>query len=374
MRLFTITFFCLLIGFQSNSQNCLFNGITLTTQGAIDSFQINFPDCEIIGGNVIIANDDIQNLEGLSQVREIDGILRIANTQLTNMEGLNALENVRGLFVSNNSLLENMVGLSALENIGSIGLELEENPVIENLTGMNALRRIEGPFFCSLNGLVNFEGLGSLTNIDGDFQILRNDNLTTCQGLERLEVCGDGFLLKSNTALQSFTGVNRLHTIINGFWVDKNTSLVNFEGLDALTEITNFVRITDNTSLVVCSHAAVCSFLQNPGANISVTRNAVGCNNEQEITSNCATSSTENIDNPFEINIFPNPSQGEIFLTGNDLDNARVTISNSVGKVVLIENFSTQQSINLPNDMNGLLFVKIEKEEQVVIKKILSIR
>jgi hypothetical protein len=36
------------------SQGCLPEGITFTTQAQIDSFQINYPGCNAVEGNVII--------------------------------------------------------------------------------------------------------------------------------------------------------------------------------------------------------------------------------------------------------------------------------------------------------------------------------
>ena len=58
----------ILIFFQITtlSQPCLPEGITFTTQAQIDSFQINYPNCNEIEGDVEIIGDDITNLNGLN--------------------------------------------------------------------------------------------------------------------------------------------------------------------------------------------------------------------------------------------------------------------------------------------------------------------
>lgn len=57
------------------SQPCLPEGITFTTQEQVDSFQINYPNCTEIDGNVLIEGNEIINLEGLSVLTAVDGYL-----------------------------------------------------------------------------------------------------------------------------------------------------------------------------------------------------------------------------------------------------------------------------------------------------------
>ena len=57
------------------AQPCLPEGITFTTQEQIDNFQINYPNCTEIEGDVIIEGDDINNLNGLNVLNSIGGFL-----------------------------------------------------------------------------------------------------------------------------------------------------------------------------------------------------------------------------------------------------------------------------------------------------------
>ena len=54
---------------------CLPQGITFTTQEQIDNFQVNYPGCTEIEGDVIISGEDITNLEGLNVVTDVGGFL-----------------------------------------------------------------------------------------------------------------------------------------------------------------------------------------------------------------------------------------------------------------------------------------------------------
>jgi hypothetical protein len=106
--------------------NCLQNGITFSTQEQIDNFASNSPPCTRIGGDVIIqpGTTEITNLEGLSQVNFIEGVLKInSNNSLLSLEGLENLNFscITGLEIINNTSLEicNLPNIcSYLENDG----------------------------------------------------------------------------------------------------------------------------------------------------------------------------------------------------------------------------------------------------------------
>jgi len=70
-KLAFILFFLFLYSLTSNSQSCLPEGITFSTQEQIDNFQINHPNCTDIEGGVTIEGNDITNLDGLSVITSI---------------------------------------------------------------------------------------------------------------------------------------------------------------------------------------------------------------------------------------------------------------------------------------------------------------
>jgi len=91
----------LLISSTSFSQSCLPEGIIFTSQAQIDSFQVNYPNCTEIEGEVEIGtdsvNNDITNLNGLIVLTSIRGSLWIHNNDfLPSLSGLNNLVTISG--------------------------------------------------------------------------------------------------------------------------------------------------------------------------------------------------------------------------------------------------------------------------------------
>ena len=84
-----------LLIFHAEAQSCLPEGITFTTQEHIDSFQVNYPGCNAIEGDVQITYN-ITNLNGLSVLTSIGGDLAIYYNGLTNLTGLEGLTSIGG--------------------------------------------------------------------------------------------------------------------------------------------------------------------------------------------------------------------------------------------------------------------------------------
>ena len=133
------------------AQPCLPAGITFTTQEEIDNFQINYPNCNEIEGDVWIQGGDIWNLAGLSVLTSTGGELSIIeNYSLASLEGLDNLTSIGSdLQILNNVSLASLVGM---ENLNSISGNLQighytfpipvGHPSLTSLTGLNNLTSI----------------------------------------------------------------------------------------------------------------------------------------------------------------------------------------------------------------------------------------
>ncbi|MCU0371231.1 MAG: hypothetical protein MUC31_07440, partial [Bacteroidales bacterium] len=75
MKKLFIFFTGVLISFSGLSQSCLPEGIYFESQTQIDNFQVDYPGCTEIEGDVIIFSpyDEISNLNGLSVLTSIGG-------------------------------------------------------------------------------------------------------------------------------------------------------------------------------------------------------------------------------------------------------------------------------------------------------------
>jgi hypothetical protein len=224
------------------TQSCIPDYIDFYTQGQIDSFQINYPDCTEIEGDVDISGYDISNLSGLLSVTSIGGNLRIRNvSSLITLYGLNNLSSIgEGLRIENNGTLLNLVGLNGLVSIGG-SLTVLDNPSLLRLTGLDNLISIGGNLNIGCSNyywtgnplLINFNGLSSLTSIGGTFSICHNNSLRNMNGLENLISAGEIEII-SNDSLISLSGLQSLTNIYDALYVFGNVSLVNLNGINNL--------------------------------------------------------------------------------------------------------------------------------------------
>lgn len=313
-----ITFHTSLFTLHSFSQNpCLPEGITFTTQAQIDSFQVNYPNCTEIEGDVVIRGDNIINLNGLNSITAFKADLCIGepdywfpssgNPNLSNLSGLSQVTSIGGyLFINRNNLLVDLEGLDSLVTIGG-NLTIGGNDSLSSLEGFNHLSFIGGDVTIgysswgfgvdnpSLNSLI---GLSNLDSIGGSLGIANSPNLTNLAGLEGLHsipgtlniggnygaynlslinlsgldnITSIGTMhIGYNPGLKNLTGLNNLTTIIENAAFFNNDSLVSLSGLENLTSIGHVLDFRWNPSLI---NADGLNNLESIGGNFSVYKN-----------------------------------------------------------------------------------------------------
>ncbi|MEL0457355.1 T9SS type A sorting domain-containing protein [Flavobacteriaceae bacterium SZ-1-7] len=75
------------------------------------------------------------------------------------------------------------------------------------------------------------------------------------------------------------------------------------------------------------------------------------------------------LNNDFKIKVYPNPSNGEIFLEG--IDQGKVSIYNTIGKLVFKADLSNSKTMNLRGNPPGLYLVKVNHENMVKTFKVI---
>ncbi len=269
-------------------------GITLTNQVQIDNFATDYPECQRIGGDVIIEEatpGDITNLLGLAGLATeiIGGELFIQNnSSLTSLSGLDSIRHIGGqgahsLSIISNANLLNLSGLEQLRHVRSISIE--DNASLTNLEGLqswddyidhspSSLFVKKNSSLSSLNGLVtiskfsNLEVIANprLTNLLGldaiemahRLEIHLNDGLISLQGLEGLKEVGVSVGIIRNAKLRNLAGLKVLKKV--GFRdatdgggtvirIIGNDVLTNLSGLDSLTALDGGLQISHNANL-----------------------------------------------------------------------------------------------------------------------------
>lgn len=270
------------------SQTCATNGLVITRQGQIDSFQINFGACDKIDGYLMISGGaNITSLTGLSQLTSIEGNLIISNNDnLIGLKGLNNLTFVGGsieiayndqleliedlgeitsilgdLKIHDNSKLKNLFGFNKLKSIGGV-LLIYENPILRDFAKyivwgiytkkISAFPKLEnalGLLIRNNPSIIEVDGFPFLNSIGIGFDISKNDALEEIKGFGRLQSVG--FMrIKEHKLLQGIPGLGRLSKINGNFYLEENQSLTTFSGLANLDTVLRHLSILGNDNLI----------------------------------------------------------------------------------------------------------------------------
>ena len=160
------------------------NDLTLTTQAEVDAY-----DCEVHEGDLTVQGSGIANLNGLSELTEVEGTLTLMGNITTDLTGLDNLTTIGGdLVVSYNGSL---TSLSGLDNLSSIG----------------------GKLVVSYNGsLTSISSLGNLTSINTDMTMNYNYDLPSLTGLDNIVSVGGNLTVAGNSSLSDCCSIDSLLT------------------------------------------------------------------------------------------------------------------------------------------------------------------
>ena len=402
----------LFVAMVSHSQTCLPEGITFTTQSQVDSFQINYPGCAEIEGDVIIEGSGINNLSPLIVITNIEGFLQIgsydvgnnslkdltgfdslvsigsdliivSNQRLNNLSGLRGITSIAGyLRILGNDSLENLIGLENISNVGGYfhiwyndnlyntsgleslivvegGFSIVVNNKLKNLVGLENLVSIGGEFYLWYNDSLDcFAGLENLDSIHGNFNVSDNLNLTSLSGLNNLTSIGEWVNISGNYMLENLSGMQNLTSIGGDLSIRGNSNLVSLLGLDNINHNTiSNLSIKNNAILTTCEAQSVCDYLASPNGTTEIHDNASGCNSQLEVEEAC-TVGTPEVQSERIITIFPNPTTSEITISGIEGTIDEISIYNRLGQEV-IHKETTDNTIDVSWLLQGLYIVEV---------------
>ena len=168
MKNYIILVIALLLSISAITQSCLPDGIIFSTQSQVDSFQVNYPGCIAIEGNVTINGpNSIANLDGLSELTSVGGNLSISwNHLLTSLSGLRGLHSIGGdLNIFHNSYLASLSGLDSIDGGSIINLRIVGNDSLST---------------CAIQSICDL-----LASPNGTIEI--NNNASGCDSREEIE-------------------------------------------------------------------------------------------------------------------------------------------------------------------------------------------
>lgn len=288
---------------EESCVTCLTDGITITSQAQIDSFQNDYPYCKVIQGDLIIGDWEVQS--------DIDYL-----------GGLNNIEVIEGdLFITNNPELETCIGIGNLTEVGG-SLVIADN-----------------------NNLTDLLGLHTIEIIGNELYIGDNPNLATLAGLQSLESVGFRLWVQNNYQLIDFTGLESLEYIGEELFIQFNLNLSSLNGLDNVdADSLHMLWIEHNENLSVCAIPSVCSFMDNQTGVVYITGNDEGCSSTNEVIQACEdVGINSNFEYELNLMVCPNPAtSGTIIievLEYNVRNNSEITIFDSFGTTVFTDEY-----------------------------------
>ncbi len=258
--------------------------IILYSQTDIDNFPTDY-GCTIIEGDLFIQGDDITNLDGLSTVISIMDDFQLINTpNLNDMEGLSNLTNVVGILEIGYSNDLDIVKLDNLETVGgnfevhstgnhsfqsltSIGGDISQadflagNPNIfpnltqvggsiflywgaglENVDHFSGLETIGGDLFFDDVFIDDLDGFSNLTSIGGNLNFWSAHTLENLDGLANLTTIGGSLHMSLMSGLENIDGLGSLTSIGGVLILSSLTG--NLDGLSALESVGSNLHIS----------------------------------------------------------------------------------------------------------------------------------
>lgn len=200
-----------------------------------------------LGGNLSLAEAQLETLEALSSVEFLGTLSISGSTQLEDLEGLRNLQGVsRQVRLVGNPRITSLHGLRNLTTAGGLelvnmniadlsdlqqlqiasGSELRfvECPALENLQGLSLPTSLQG---LTVNDCPKLKHLGGFENV-GELSVLleidRNAQLTNLAGLEHV-LNVRNFYIEGNPVLGSLAALERLTVVSDAFFVNNNPQL-----------------------------------------------------------------------------------------------------------------------------------------------------
>lgn len=304
MNLKSRLLFIILLNYFFINAQCPSGNVTFQTQGQVDNFLVQYPDCTRIYGNLLFdsnASSPITNVSGLINLTKIDGNFTINyNIWMDTLYGLNNLEEVGGTFFIYDSWITD---ISALSNLHTIGADLylgkstfSDLTVFANLTNLGGsfyytnenlyagpsnldlnLTTINGDFTMSYSspgsgGEITIGGNASIVEVTGDFSLsgakvvdvqifndlttvggdfsLENIKIPNVDGFNSLETVGQGFHIRNMYEVSNLDGFSSINFIGVYLILSYNYSLTDISGLSGVGAINGTLRIDSNSELV----------------------------------------------------------------------------------------------------------------------------
>jgi hypothetical protein len=233
-----------IVSYSGFTQPCTVSTDTISRQGQIDSFNIKYPGCTKITGNLVITGA-ITNLDSLYRIRQITGTLSIIDTQLKNCLGLYNLNTIYGFRCIDNAVLKNLYGLESLTYTGAI--YIKNNVLLEEIHSISSTDFTDFFLYESPKILVilGFNTPILLSNI----VIENNDGIIAIDAFNKVEELTENYKIALCSSLSTLSTGSKLKVVHGSLHITALRKLVVFPSFENLIHVKKHLSIQGLTTL-----------------------------------------------------------------------------------------------------------------------------
>ena len=207
---------------------------------------------EVIDGDLSVHdNEALRNLDGFDSLLSINGGLSISNNvNLENLDGFSKVTLVSGeLYIAENHKIQNLLGLSNVS--GTVDqLAIINNSSLKNIDGLSKISTVFGSLeIIDNDSMLTIDGLQEINFVGGDMSIWNNELIESIDGLSKLNSVGWGLSIIENPRLRNLNGLSNVNKT-GDLEVLRNQKLTNCCGIQELLSkpdaIMNAIEIEDN--------------------------------------------------------------------------------------------------------------------------------
>ena len=249
----------LLFSFSVYSQ-CPPGGLNVKTQSELNTFLIQYPDCTMIDGSVLVGysggtiKSNITDLTPLKNIETINGTLEISRNE--NLSSLTGLQNLKT--IADRLQITLHIGLTDISSLS-------------NLTSVSEIVISHNTHLLTLNGIEN------TPSVLDELYIWNNYRMEEISHLSHItEVNGDVSISLFTSTLSSLYGIHNIKRIGGELELKR---LLHLKTIDWLhPELTmSSLSITENSILENCHSPAICRHIDS-GKPIQYSANGTACN------------------------------------------------------------------------------------------------
>jgi gliding motility-associated-like protein len=225
--------------FISAFAQCPTGDVVLSTQGQVNQFINDYPNCTTINGDLTIEGT-VGDISGLTNLVHVQGDLKIEDSSL-NTINLNSLTTVDGgLRVTQNSQLTSVQFNNV--SIADGGIDISLNVNLITIAGMDLVEEVLYLQISNNYNLVTIPSFTNLVTVYSSISFSENESLVAFSGFDNL-VCASSFTIHGNDSLTDPPLFPSLRFVDNtfGFRISYNTSLKHYAGFEALERVSFFI-------------------------------------------------------------------------------------------------------------------------------------